>query len=65
MFFRLLINKTIALECVGVALDKLLTPTQEDLASRRDPVLSRAATLVGIKFEPEKVGQMSPAEWRP
>jgi C-terminal processing protease CtpA/Prc len=54
-----------SLERVGLTPDELLTPTPEDLAVQRDPVLSRAATIVGLKIEPEKAGQMFPVEWRP
>ncbi len=54
-----------SLERVGVTPDELLIPTQEDLTAGRDPVLSRAATLAGLKIEPEKAGQMFPVEWRP
>jgi len=54
-----------SLERVGVTPDELLIPTTEDLAAGRDPVLSRAATLAGLKIESEKAGQMFPVEWRP
>jgi len=54
-----------SLERVGVTPDELLIPTAEDLATERDPVLSRAATLAGLKIEPEKAGRMFPVEWRP
>lgn len=54
-----------SLERVGVTPDELLAPTSEDLAADRDPVLSRAGALVGLKIEPEKAGQMFPVEWRP
>jgi carboxyl-terminal processing protease len=53
-----------SLEHVGVAPDELLRPTAEDLAAKRDPVLSRAAAILGIKIEPEKAGTMFPIEWR-
>ena len=54
-----------SLERVGVTPDELLLPSPEDLAAGRDPVLSRAAALAGLKLEPEKAGQMFPVEWRP
>ena len=42
------------LEKQGVIPDLLLLPTSEDLAAGRDPVLSHAAELLGVKIAPEK-----------
>lgn len=53
-----------SLEKVGVTPDELLLPTAEDLAAKRDPVLTRAAALAGIKIDPEKAGKMFPIEWK-
>jgi len=44
--------------------DELLLPTAADLAAKRDPVLARAAALVGVKLDPERAGSMFPIEWR-
>lgn len=52
-----------SLEKVGVSPDELLLPTPEDLAAQRDPVLSRAASLVGIKIEAGKAAALFPVEW--
>jgi len=53
-----------SLEGVGISPDELLLPTMEDLASGRDPVLARAAALVGIEMMPEEAGLLFPIEWR-
>ena len=53
-----------SLEHVGVTPDELLLPTAADLAAKRDPVLTRAAGLVGVKIDPERAGSMFPIEWR-
>jgi C-terminal processing protease CtpA/Prc len=52
-----------SLEHVGVTPDELLLPTPEDMAANRDPVLAHAASLVGIKLDPEKAGALFPIEW--
>jgi C-terminal processing protease CtpA/Prc len=53
-----------SLEHTGVTPDELLLPTGADLAAKRDPVLSRAAELAGMKIDPEKAGAMFPIEWK-
>ena len=53
-----------SVERVGVTPDELLLPTAADLLAKRDPVLSRAASLVGVKLEPEKAGALFPIEWQ-
>jgi len=53
-----------SLERSGVMPDELLLPTPADLAALRDPVLARAAQLVGAKLDGEKAGGIFPIEWR-
>ena len=53
-----------SLERAGVKPDEIVLPTAADLAAKRDPVLARAATLVGLKLDPEQAGAMFPVEWR-
>jgi C-terminal processing protease CtpA/Prc len=53
-----------SLEHTGVTPDELLLPSGADLAAKRDPVLSRAAELAGMKIDPEKAGAMFLIEWK-
>lgn len=53
-----------SLEGTGVTPDELRLPTAADLAAKRDPVLSHAASLIGLKLDPEKAGKLFPILWR-
>jgi carboxyl-terminal processing protease len=52
-----------SLERVGVMPDEELLPTAEELANNRDPVLARAARLVGAELSAEDAGKLFPIEW--
>jgi carboxyl-terminal processing protease len=53
-----------SLERTGVTPDELLLPTPADMAAGRDPVLSHAASLVGVQLDPAKASTLFPTEWR-
>ena len=53
-----------SLEKTGVLPDELLVPSAMEIAVGRDPVLARAASLMGIRVSPEQAGAMFPIEWR-
>lgn len=53
-----------SLEKVGVTPDETLLPKGADLAAKRDPVLTRAAEVLGVKLDAEKAGALFPFEWK-
>ena len=52
------------LEKVGVAPDKLLVPTPQEMSLGHDPVLAHAASLVGVELDPKKAAGLFPAGWK-
>jgi C-terminal processing protease CtpA/Prc len=52
-----------SLEHVGITPDEILLPTADDLATGRDPLLARAAALVGAKLDATSAGKLFPIEW--
>ena len=53
-----------SLEKVGVTPDELLLPTPQMMAAQHDPVISKAAALLGYKLDPVQAGAFFPTEWR-
>ena len=53
-----------SLEHVGVTPDEIRVPAPADLLAKKDPVLSYAASLLGLVLTPEKAGAYFPIEWR-
>ena len=53
-----------SLEHAGVVPDKPALPAGADMRAQADPVLSYAASLVGVKLEPEKAGALFPPRWK-
>ena len=53
-----------SLERVGVTPDERLLPTAEDLATGRDPVLAKAAAMLGVPLDPVAAGKLFPIEWK-
>ena len=53
-----------SLERTGVTPDETVLPSPEDLAAQRDPVLSRAAKILGVELDPVKAGNLFPKDTR-
>ncbi len=53
-----------SLEKTGVTPDELVLPTVDDLTSDRDPVLARAAAILGVTIDPKEAKAQFPVEWR-
>ncbi|HEX7956497.1 MAG TPA: S41 family peptidase, partial [Pyrinomonadaceae bacterium] len=59
----LIMKDGVSLERVGVKPDEAVLMTGADLSAGRDPVMARAAALLGVQITPEKAGTFFPIEW--
>jgi len=50
-------------EHVGVKPDVLLLPNAKNLGAGRAPVMSYAATLLGVTLDPAKPAELAQFEW--
>lgn len=53
-----------SLEHIGVQPDELILLTGADLAKKRDPVLARAAELLGVNLSAEQAGSFFEYKWK-
>jgi C-terminal processing protease CtpA/Prc len=54
----------LSLEGAGVTPNLVLLPRATDLRAHEDPVLSSAASLLGVKLDPVEAGKLFPFKWR-
>ncbi len=60
----IIMSDGVSLEGAGVTPNLPLLPAAADLRAHRDPVLSAAASLLGVKLDPVEAGKLFPFKWR-
>jgi len=60
----IIMSDGVSLEGAGVTPNLVLLPKATDLQTHRDPVLSGAASLLGVKLDPVEAGKFFPFKWR-
>lgn len=60
----IIMSDGVSLEAAGVTPNLLLLPNGADLRAHQDPVLSGAASLLGVKLDPVEAGKLFPFKWR-
>jgi C-terminal processing protease CtpA/Prc len=60
----IIMSDGVSLEGAGVTPNLVLLPKAADLRARRDPVLSGAAALLGVKLDAAEAGKLFPFKWR-
>jgi C-terminal processing protease CtpA/Prc len=53
-----------SLEHSGVRPAELLLSNAADIAGRRDPVMTRAASILGVRIDPQEAGKLFPNQWQ-
>jgi C-terminal processing protease CtpA/Prc len=60
----IIMSDGVSLEGAGVTPNLVLLPQAADLRAHQDPVLSGAASLLGLKLDPGEAGKLFPFKWR-
>jgi len=60
----IIMSDGVSLEGAGVTPNLALLPKATDLRAHRDPVLSDAASLLGLKLDADEAGKLFPFKWR-
>jgi C-terminal processing protease CtpA/Prc len=60
----IIMSDGVSLERAGVTPNLMLLPTAADLRTHQDPVLSGAASLLGVKLDAAEAGKLFPFKWR-